>query len=107
MVRSCPLNWIYTAACQGTTWGYLILFIIPPDLSQINAFLNTASNPHHLKRIVPVMSSTWILHLRRLPAPVYSANSKLLETRLLLAQAFPKALLELEVHTHPGIPGPL
>lgn len=80
MVRSCPLNWIYTAACQGTTWGYLILFIIPPDLSQINAFLNTASNPHHLKRIVPVMSSTWILHLRRLPAPVYSANNKLLES---------------------------
>lgn len=107
MVRSCPLNWIYTTACQGTTWGYLILFIIPPDLSQINAFLRTASNPHHLKCIVPVRSSTWILHLRRLPTPIYSANNKLLETWLPLAKAFPIALLELEVHTHPGISGRL
>lgn len=55
MVRSCLLNWIYTTACHATTWGYLILLIIPPDHSQIDGFLTTASNPHHLKRIIPIM----------------------------------------------------
>lgn len=43
MVRSCLLNWIYTTACPGTTWAYLMLLIIPPDHSQIDAFLTAAS----------------------------------------------------------------
>lgn len=86
MVRSCLLNWIYTTACPGTTWAYLMLSIIPSDHSQIDAFLT-----------LPLLASS----LQPLACVPQLRPSHCCEHGSSSSEPAELAHLEMEAHTHP------
>lgn len=111
MVRSCLLNWIYTTACRGTTWGYLILFLIPPDHSQIDVFLTTASmSPKDSNPYGPITGFfTWVSQPQAL-----TLSDSFCKQYTSLSMALPSSntsralhCWEKKAHTHPSIPGSL